>query len=259
VVGGLALVSLFGWTGLPWYGVLALLAVVALFWDGRWPAAAECGLAVFLAGSAAMMWANGYLQLRAATWNVPEKTADFLLQHHIRGRIFNTYSQGGYLLWRLWPEQQVFVDGRALSESVVEDATRINMNATASGGKKSSEELLADYGVDVIVMDGFEPISGLAYYLPAALADPAQKEWKLVYQDAHDVIYMRHPPADVPVLNSLDALSTMERQCAFYIGHGAPACAQGMADIFTKIGNKSRAQEWLDQYRANSGKIYRTR
>ena len=36
-----------------------------------------------------------------------------------------------------------------------------------------------------------------ANYLPAALADPKQTEWKLVFRDVHDVIYMRNPPPDV--------------------------------------------------------------
>jgi hypothetical protein len=191
------------------------------------------------------------VQLNAAEWKIPANAADFLLEHHIKGRIFNTYAQGGYLLWRLWPEQQVFLDGRALNEGVAADIQRIEMNAAADAGGKSSEQLLKDYGIDVIVMDSFDPVAGNAYYLPAALADPSQKEWKLVYQDIHDVIYMRNPPPDVKPLNSLDALTSMEAQCSFLVKHNAPACSNGMYDIFVRIGDRVRSEKWAQIYRDN--------
>lgn len=231
----------------------ALVAIVAVFWHGKWRLAAEAGLAVFLAAAIAMLFVHGDVQPRATTWRVPEKAADFLVEHHIRGRIFNTYGQGGYLIWRLWPQLQVFIDGRALNEKVFQDAARIGMNAADTGGP-SGEQLLRTYGIDVIVMDSFEPVSGQAYFLPAALADPAQKEWKLVYQDVHDTIYMRNPPPDVPVLNSLDALSNMEQQCAFLVDHEAPKCAGGMYDIFHRIGDEKRALQWANVYNTRGGR-----
>jgi hypothetical protein len=258
-IGLLALAATFAGTGIPWYGIAAVLGIVFLFCYGQWPVLAEGGLAAFLAATTALSVAHGAVQPRAAQWKVPVKAADFLLKHHIRGRIFNTYAQGGYLLWRLWPEQQVFIDGRALSEQLYQDTGRISMNASGVGGK-SADELLAQYGVDVIVTDGFEPLSGLAYYLPAALADPAQKEWKLVYQDVHEFIYMRHPPPDVPVLNSIDALNTMEQQCMFFVLYQTPACARGLWDVFTKIGDRERARKWLDIYRQKQSAVtYETR
>jgi hypothetical protein len=253
-IGLLALAATGAGTGIPWYGIGALLAIAILFCWGQRPVLAEGGLGVFLAAATILAIANGSIQLRAAEWKVPAKAADFLLQHHIKGRIYNTYPQGGYLLWRLWPEHQVFLDGRALSEKLYDDSQRIYMNADTTGGK-SSDQLLNEYGIDVIVTDAFEPLSGLAYYLPAALADPAQKEWKLVYQDIHDMIFMRHPPPDVPVLNSFDALTTMEKQCAFYVQHQTPACSWGMWDIFTKIGDRQRARKWLDIYRERGGNL----
>ena len=65
----------------------------------------------------ATSWGNAF-QLRAAEWRYPAGAADFLLAHHVAGPIFNTYEYGGYLIWRLWPEQRVFIDGRSLSESL---------------------------------------------------------------------------------------------------------------------------------------------
>jgi hypothetical protein len=167
------------------------------------------------------------------------------LQHHIQGKLFNTYAEGGYLIWRLWPKMKVFVDGRALNEGVAQDMQRIIMAADNTGGRNAGD-LLNDYGVDIIVMNGVEAISGLAYYLPPVLADPQQMEWKLVYRDTHELIYMRRPPPDVQVLNPLDGLVGMEQQCLSLIDAGASACTNGMIDVFSRIGDQERAQKWTE-------------
>jgi hypothetical protein len=225
------------------------LGIALLVWMGKAPVLAEFAFAVMLfTYFAAFVITERAFQFRASNI-VPAEAADFLLQHHIQGRMFNTYTQGGYLIWRLWPQMQVFVDGRALNEQVFNDTRRIGMNADEVGGK-SGEELLKEYGVDIIVMDGFEPVSGMANYLPAALADPKQTEWKLVYRDVHDVIYMRHPPPDVPVLNTFDALAGMEEQCQYQVDHDSPACTKGMIDVFSRIGDQARLRKWMSIYQS---------
>jgi hypothetical protein len=159
--------------------------------------------------------------------------------------MFNTYEFGGYLIWRLYPQQKVFIDGRALNESVFLDYRRIAYNADSTGGK-SAEELLRDYGIGVILMDGFEFGMGSPYLLVAALSDPRQIEWKLVYRDAQAVIFMRQPPPGVQPVNPFEALAAMEDQCAEHLRHDPvhPGCAAGMADLFSRIGDAVRASKW---------------
>jgi hypothetical protein len=204
---------------------------------------ADWALAAALLAASVVLIAQGRAFQFRASARTPVGAADFLAQHHIQGRMFNTWSQGGYLIWRLWPQLPVFIDGRVLNESVAADAQRILFAADTTGGK-SYDNLLNEYGIDLIVMDCFEPVRGAAYYLPAALADPQQTDWKLVYRDAHDLIYMRHSPPDIQPLNTLDGLDGMEEQCSFLMGDGAPACANGMVDVFSRIGDRARAQKW---------------
>jgi len=40
----------------------------------------------------------------------PEAATAFLERHRLDGRVFNTYEFGGYLIWRRWPANQVFID-----------------------------------------------------------------------------------------------------------------------------------------------------
>lgn len=41
----------------------------------------------------------------------PVQAADWLAVHPPQGRMFNEFDWGGYLLYRLWPAQQIFMDG----------------------------------------------------------------------------------------------------------------------------------------------------
>ncbi|MGO9261257.1 MAG: hypothetical protein ACLQU1_33855 [Bryobacteraceae bacterium] len=216
------------------------------------PAAAQwLAAGALLAGSLLLVASGQAFQFRAADWKFPSGAADFLLQHHISAPMFNTYELGGYLIWRLWPQEKVFIDGRALNETVYQDWQRIAFNAKADGGKGAGE-LLRQYGIEVILMDGFEYTSGSPYLLPAALSDPHQTEWKLVYRDRQAVVFMRHVPPDIQALPNLEALAAMETQCATYIAHdpSRPRCTLGLADLFRRIGDQPLAARWLAQAQA---------
>lgn len=43
---------------------------------------------------------------------LPVRACDFMAEHGVRGRSFNTFSLGGYVLWRFWPDRErlPFVD-----------------------------------------------------------------------------------------------------------------------------------------------------
>lgn len=184
-----------------------------------------------------------------AEWEYPVGAADFLRSHHITQPMFNTYEYGGYLMWRLWPQERVFIDGRALSENVFADYGRILYYAGDRDGQ-SAPQLLDRYGVQVIVMNTFEYTSGQAYVLAPALADPEQGGWSLVYADAQAVVFMRHPPPDVKVLDSAEVFNAMQSECAIHIQHQPqlPGCARNLAQWFEHAGDPSSARRWLGIY-----------
>ena len=37
---------------------------------------------------------------------------DYIAEHHLTGHIFHPQDYGDYLIWRLWPQQRSFIDGR---------------------------------------------------------------------------------------------------------------------------------------------------
>jgi hypothetical protein len=200
-------------------------------------------IAAALAGE--IGWRHAF-QLHAEMWQYPAGAADFLLSHHITGRVFNTYEQGGYWLWRLWPQNQVFIDGRALNETVYSDFMQIAFNPVAA-----DESLIRHYGIDIIAMNSFQLNSGNPYLLPVSLADPSQKEWKLIYRDAQGVIFMRHPPAEVPILDSAEIFKSMDDECSAVLDHTPwkPWCAKSLADVYSVAGRPSDSARWMAAYR----------
>jgi hypothetical protein len=225
---------------------------LASYFPWKRPLPAAAGWAAAAALAAGIVWgtaAGDFFQFCAAAWRYPAGAAEFLAAHQVTDRMFNTYEYGGYLTWRLWPRQRVFIDGRALSEQVFRDYARILYNHDDSGGK-SAAQLLDQYGAQVIVMNTFEYVTGTVYLLAPALADPAQTEWKLVYRDAQALVWMRRPPAGVAPLDSLEVFSQMEAECGLHLDRdpARPRCARSLAQTFAKIGDFTRARRWLGAY-----------
>ncbi len=196
-------------------------------------------------------------QLRAALWEYPTGAADFLRAHSISQPMFNTYEYGGYLIWRLWPLQRTFVDGRALNESVYLDYRRILYNSGSPANILGSEaqKLLDSYHVRVIVMNTFEYVTGAFYPLGLALGNPATTDWKLVYDDPQSLVFMRDPPPDIAVLDKARlSIEHMEAECALHIEHEPeyPLCARSLGDLSLRAHDNERAKRMLGLYLSNS-------
>ncbi len=252
--GGFAVAALTASRNAILIGLIApiVLASYLPVWKGPSRPWIAWGAAAALAADLAWgVFAGRFFQLRVDEWKWPAGAADFLRAHNIRSPLFNTYEFGGYLMWRLWPQERVFIDGRALSESVFQDYVRILYNHDASGGP-SAHELLDRYGVQVLVLNGFEYVTGNIYLLAPSLADPHEATWKLVYSDAQAMVLMRDPPAGVAPLPQLQVLDGLEAECAAHIDHEPqyPRCARSLGQVFAKLGDPARARKWIGVYLA---------
>ena len=184
-------------------------------------------------------------QLRVASWKYPDGAIQFLKQHNVSAPMFNLYEWGGYLMWAAWPQEKTFVDGRALNESVFRDYWRVARNL--SGGL----QILDQYDVQVLLLEGFEYGTGAVYKLNAMLADPAQTTWRLVYQDKTAMLFMRTPPPGVTPLPSAQVFDSLDAQCTDHLAHQPELhrCALGLGgDLYPRLGMNDRAQYWMQRY-----------
>ncbi len=246
------LAGLYAFRNVVYLSIVGPVAIAAYFpwkfgrpapkWD--WAIAAILLVAIALPFSARRAF-----QFSANETTRPRGAVRFLQAHHVTGTLFNTYEQGGYLMWELWPQMKVFVDGRALNEAVFRDYRRIAYSITGPG-EKNVFQLLDQYGVQTILITGYEYFSGGPHFLIPVLADPKQTDWKLVFQDGQGMVFMRRPPAGVQPLPNIAALSSMEAQCAAHINlvPDEPLCARETCKMYEHLGNFLQARAWMAYY-----------
>ncbi len=225
--------------------VAPVLIAGYLPWKRVLPQWTDWAAAALLVAAIAVPFARGHaFQLRSAEWKYPAGAADFLLAHHITEPMFQSFEKGGYLIWRTWPEERSFIDGRCLNETVFADYQRMTKYLPGT------RDLLDRYGIQVIVMNAFEANSGATYVLPLALADPSEKEWKMVYADAGAAVFMRHPPPGVQPLPPSQIFVSMEAQCQATLDHdpARPRCARSLANLFRNMHDLVRARRWMGLY-----------
>ncbi|MEK6692729.1 MAG: tetratricopeptide repeat protein, partial [Nitrospirota bacterium] len=116
----------------------------------------------------------------------PKDAADFLNKHEIKGNIFNEYGFGGYLIWRLYPEKRVFIDGRTLEPEFMNEYRTIA--SADSGMQKSWEEIIGKYNISYIVMPPLYP-TGEIYPIVERLIE--NDDWALVYNDHLSLIFVK--------------------------------------------------------------------
>ncbi len=113
----------------------------------------------------------------------PKAACDWIEAHDVHGRAFNTFSQGGYLLWRFWPQRDrlPFIDVHQTGTR--EDRDRY---AYAWADPESWRELDRERRFDWALLVRKE---GSAQHLEDVLdADP---EWALVFADDAASLYLR--------------------------------------------------------------------
>jgi len=108
----------------------------------------------------------------------PVAAVDFIQTQHLPGPIYNRYGWGGYLLFRLYPEYRVYVDGRA---DVYGDRFLFEMVNTYDG-RNGWREPLDRHGVRIVLISPDVPLASLLRI---------DKDWQKVFEDDQAVIFTR--------------------------------------------------------------------
>jgi len=111
----------------------------------------------------------------------PVDAVDWLAENPQPGPTFNHFPWGGYLLYRLWPEQRVFIDGQTdfYGEALTRQYEQV---LTISPGW---EDVLDQYRIEWAIL----PADG---ELPAELR--RRPEWSLLYEDSTAVVLRKNGP-----------------------------------------------------------------
>lgn len=133
----------------------------------------------------------------------PYYAVDFILKNHLKGNIFHQYGWGGYLLWKLYPndpeQYKVFIDGRA---NVAYSEEQYRESLYLDFGYPVWEQLLNKYKVNTVLCSKRHML--LNRYKNRSLADQLQssKNWKLVYEDSTSLIFLKVNKLNRAILNA---------------------------------------------------------
>jgi hypothetical protein len=147
----------------------------------------DSGLLRYLWSTVAVVLVVGLFTLRDAQSHAPVfqfraevfpvQAADWVVSHPPSGRMFNDFNWGGYLLYRLWPNNKVFIDSQ--SDFYGEALTR--EYASTLEGADGWQATLSRYKVEWIVIP---PSAGLAAKVRRS------QTWYTAYQDSTAVIFV---------------------------------------------------------------------
>lgn len=129
-----------------------------------------------------MFFANQYLRTQQTLFHFnprvfPVQALNWLETHPQEGRMLNEFNWGGYILYRSWPQQRVFLDSQSdfYGEAFMKEYDQI---VSAQGGWES---LLRNYQVDWAVIPPGWPLT----------KELIEKGWETAYQDQTAVILVR--------------------------------------------------------------------
>jgi hypothetical protein len=123
-------------------------------------------------------------QHAAEARDFPTAAVSFLAANHPPAPLLNHYNWGGYLIWKLYPQYRVFVDGRA--DLYGDDF--LNRLADIYYIRHNWEEEFAATRVCSVMLPPDAPLVSALRELP---------EWKVIYSDKQAVILTRMPSCPV--------------------------------------------------------------
>jgi hypothetical protein len=136
---------------------------------------------------------RGQLAWGLKPYEYPVEAADFVIENKLPQQLYNSYDWGGYLMWRLYPRHQVFIDGRSVSTEHFNASSQIDNRW--DGWLKTLDK----YNINTIV-------TRTCYYdtgEPMALIDglAARRDWRLVFSNETALVYVRVLPETKAIID----------------------------------------------------------
>ena len=142
-----------------------------------------CGIGVFLffdVSARLTSPARGFSYFSGAS-----QAVDFFEQNHLKGPVFNNFDIGSYLIYRLYPQEKVYVDGRPEAYSVAFFDEYKKMQESPTEFAKQD----AQYHFNTIIFSHTDITPWAQTFLASTLKNP---EWVPVYLDPMMVIFVKN-------------------------------------------------------------------
>jgi len=120
-----------------------------------------------------------------APFRYPIEAVKYLKTANISGNMFNSVSEGGYIMWEMFPQKLPFIDGRL----VIRSRELFDRYLNILDNPQSFYSLQKQYNITHVVL----PISINQRYLKLASMLYLDKNWSLVFLDASSMVLVNQP------------------------------------------------------------------
>jgi tetratricopeptide (TPR) repeat protein len=128
-----------------------------------------------------------------APFRVPELSAERIAKAAGNGAVFAADSYGGYLIWRLYPEHRPYIDTRLVLRSAAEYSEYLGLLDEPSRFDAFQQRHQFDF---VVLPTAFpDRYLGLIAHLYR------DRQWKLVFTDGSEVLFVRRAVSQEPALD----------------------------------------------------------
>ena len=178
-----------------------------------------------LAVARAREYANDYVYLASnsrtnfgagLTWWFPKDAADFILQANLPGNVFNSFNEGGYIVWKLGEKYRDYMDGRSIPFGVEAFERERELLGSPLDSPRWQQE--ADkYNLNTILVQldseeiAFDQLQDLCY----------ANHWKPVYLDEVSMVLVRNTPQTQDLLQRLQISCPAARIPASALRHNS--------------------------------------
>jgi hypothetical protein len=161
----------------------------------------KAGKSAFLAaGTAALLFATVIYYPFERGFGVasyfPDRIAAWVERENLRGHMMNSYGMGGYLIWALYPERKIFIDGR--NEVFL---TLMRELAAARADSRAWGTLLREYEIEYAILEYTDTLDRVTTigrdgnvtqsFAPISATRFPRSRWALVYFDDDGMIFVR--------------------------------------------------------------------
>lgn len=122
-----------------------------------------------------------------------EKGVTFMQKEGVKGPLFNNFNIGSYLIFRLYPKEKVFVDGRpeAYSVEFFKDYIRMQEDPVFF------QEQVEKYNINTVLFSHGDITPWAQTFLLSIIQND---EWKTVYLDEYSIILVRNNPENQAII-----------------------------------------------------------
>ena len=124
-----------------------------------------------------------------------ERAVNFVKDNKIKGPMFNNFDIGGYLIWRLYPQEKVFVDNRPEAYSVKFFSETYK---PMQEEKEKWVEFSEKYGINFIFFAHTDATPWGQAFLENIIKDP---NWQTVYVNENAIILIKNNKANSDIIS----------------------------------------------------------